>query len=196
MDSGALTVTFDSGSDVEATNNSDSSGLVGFNAGSNDITLAGTGTIQAGNAVRIGALDPTTLALLNSPGGEAFISTGLTIGNQIETNDFVPIPIPPNTPTAEIASSTEIAFLSGGTQSTTGVTVPSLTATDQTQIFGYTNLNVGLDKDEDNEYDDSQLSINNKDDSSKFIVGTTISAFHFGSDEIDRLARDGVYISC
>ena len=68
--------------------------------------------------------------------------------------------------------------------------LPSLTATDQTQIFGYANLNLDLEESED-QSDDNTLAASND----QAISGTTISAFHFGINEVKRLAKDGVTIS-
>jgi len=192
--SAPLTTTFTTGSLVQATNNADDSGLIGFNAGVDEsVNLDGTGTVHAGNAVRIGALNPSTMGLLNVAGGTVNISSGLTIGNQVQTNGFIPPPPPfPSGPTQSPSSGPLLIASLPSLSGAPGVP-SSLTATDQTQVLGFINLNLDLEEtDEDNSENSYTVA---STDNVNIIPGTTISAFIFGEDEIDRLARDRVAIA-
>ncbi len=70
---------------VEATNFGNNSGIIGFNGGpGQNISLFGTGFVDAGNVVRIGNLNPTTLAFQSPSAGRIFISPSLHLGNRVE----------------------------------------------------------------------------------------------------------------
>jgi len=185
-----LITTINGGALVQATNAADDSGLIGFNAGAGeDITLDGAGTVHAGAAVRLGALNPSTLALLNTSGGTILINKSLTIGNAIETNGF--IPPSPSAPTAEDTSSKPALAIIASNAFSSIIPIPSLTATDQTQIFGFINFNIQ----EDEESDDVLANNQDASEDKGLIAGTTVSAFRFGADEINRLAKDGVILT-
>ncbi len=68
----------------------------------------------------------------------------------------------------------------------------SLTATDREQLFSYTNLNSSLNSRIDEEHNKEEAE---NIEQENLIPGTTISAFHFGMNEVRRLAKDGVLIS-
>ena len=180
---------------VQASNNANNSGVIGFNSGpGQNVNLLGTGTINGGTSVNIGNLNPGTLALLPQPAGTVIIAQTLTITNAVQNNGFVP-PGPPSP--SSITSPTFGSFGLFGITSLPGTTsaflqLPSLTATDQTQIFGFTSLGTELTEEEEDQSDDSYTVANEED---KLIPGTTLSAFNFGSDEVVRLQRDGVSVS-
>ncbi len=187
-----LTTIFNSGSLVQATNNANNSGLIGLNAGAGqNIGLAGTGIVHAGSTVRIGALNPSTLALLNVPGGTVNISSGITIGNAIETNGFIPSP-----PPLSVLSVLSTLSVSPPLVSPIGIPASAIsqTATDQTQILSYTNLNKNMvEMAETNDADSAAIVAHAN--SSRYIEGTTIYAYNFGGEEIHRLANDGVVLA-
>src|SRR5262249_6304402 len=86
---------------VQATNNANNNGIVGFNSGPTPqtVTVLGTGVITGGASVNFGNLNSSTLAPINPPGGTITYSPNLTISNQIILNGNYTPPIPPTPPT-------------------------------------------------------------------------------------------------
>lgn len=193
--SAPLMTTVNSGGLVQATNTADTSGIIGFNAGVGEgVDLNGSGTVHAGQVVNVGALNPSTLALLNVAAGTVLISPSLSIGNAVATNGYIPPPPTPVVPETSNSSGLGLFGVTNLSGTTFTGDLPSLTATDQTPFFSFSNLNVELTEEEDDQSDNT-YTIAGVEDENRFIAGTTISAFNFGSDEIDRLARDGVFIA-
>ena len=76
---------------VQANNDANNSGIIGFNGGPRaDIFLLGNGFVDAGQVIRIGNLNPSTLAFLPTPGGRIFISPSLNLANSVQPPRFAP----------------------------------------------------------------------------------------------------------
>ena len=197
---------------VQATNNANDSGIVGFNGGHGSVTLIGSGTINGGSVVRAGNLNSNTLEFLPHSGGLISVDPNLVITNNFETNGHGPIPTPPGppgpTPPGPGPAPSPTPNSGGATMSTNAVKVtensgpllaaisvtestseqtaqiPSLTATDTTQIFGFANL-------DETASETSKLDYS-KAEGDELIHGIRTSASQFDSREIGKLTRQGV----
>ncbi len=142
--SALLTVQSNGGS-VQATNNADNSGIIGFNGGANqNVSLSGTGIVHAGQVVRVGNLNPNTLALLPVSAGAILLSPSISISNTFETNGFVPLPLKPPTPIAANTSKGNNRLIAQAGKSTN--LDLSKTDTDLTPVRGYVNLDEEEDR--------------------------------------------------
>ncbi len=98
LGAGPLTVLFNGGL-IQATNNANNLGRVGFNGGpGQNISLLGFGTINGGEFVHAGNLDEFTLEFINPPAGTIIVSPGLVITNNFATNGIIPQPVAPISP--------------------------------------------------------------------------------------------------
>jgi len=92
LGSGPLTVVFNGGL-IQATNNANNLGRVGFNGGPNqNISLLGTGIVNGGEFVHAGNLDEFTLEFLSTPAGVVTVSPTVTITNNFANNGILPTP--------------------------------------------------------------------------------------------------------
>ncbi len=83
---GVGTLKVENNGKIEATNNASDSGLVGLHSGAaNDVDISGSGELMAGDAVRLGNLDTTTLALSATAAGNATFSQSSVL-NSFEFN--------------------------------------------------------------------------------------------------------------
>lgn len=71
---------------VSATNNSGKSGIVGINSGTQNMSLTGTGKIQAGASINLGNLNSTSLNLLGTPSGTLLGPIGPTTVGPVHAN--------------------------------------------------------------------------------------------------------------
>jgi hypothetical protein len=188
--SAQLTTQFNNGT-VEATNNADNSGIIGFNGGANtNIVISGTGTVNAGQVVRAGALDPNTLALLPISSGTILISPTVSISNALETNGFIP---PPPTPTPTPTPPTPDnggghIIINGGNSSSNSndVSVISKTDTDLTPIYGYVSLS-----EEDEKRRSRRATRRNK---TSIIPGAKSYNHTFNGKELSQLIQEGIQL--
>jgi hypothetical protein len=143
----ALAVNMNGGT-VEAKNDSDDSGIIGFNVDSGqNITLSGTGIVHAGEAVRAGVMDTNTMTLIpGESAGTINISSGVTVENQFQTNGTIPVPPVPPTPGPGPDTTSgggrnlfNIAALLNQ-QATMATPDLSKTAVDFTPIYGYASI--------------------------------------------------------
>jgi len=126
---------------IQASNNSNNSGLIGFNGGAGqNVSLLGTGIVNAGTVVRVGNLNTSTLALLSVRAGTIFISPTVIITNALETNGTFSVPPPPAIPPSIVVTPIRPLLVAETPALATGLDL-SKTDTDITPVLGYVNLN-------------------------------------------------------
>ncbi len=194
---------------IEADNNAGDIGLIGLNGGPGlKIFVNGTGSFISGMCVNIGNLDEANLSFINPPSGAIYTETTLTfVPNICARSPVNPVtpptpppgpPTPPNgggsTPGGGGASSTSkgqsqlFGFLSffASPSLRRQANVISVTPTDLTQVFNYTNLDQSPLFPDDVDY---------KNESTALIKGAKTYEHEFAAAEQSRLQSEGVLIA-
>ena len=196
--SSTLTVQFNGGL-IQASNNANNSGKVGFNGGAGqNINLLGFGAVSGGQGVYFGNLNPdaSNIGLLAQSGGFITISPFITVTNSIFGNGtFLPLSSTTNTSTStggiNINGTRSTGVTSVGSTGTTNnnslVYNLSKTATDYTPWghFYYWNFQ---------QRPVYQLGVAFKRRTTAYVPGSISYSHSFTNAELNRLTDEGMHL--